>query len=107
MNELINHFQALYAIPNTLFMHYRKYDTTHPFSQFYNAPVSNDATKCKRNPTVSHEIKPNAGVLKLSSNIILQYLFFIIKASGYWDSQTLHSIAEHGSSFFRDEGAEL
>ena len=32
LNELINHFQALYAISNALFMHYPKYDTTHPFT---------------------------------------------------------------------------
>ena len=107
LNELINCFQALYIISNASFepkgVHISKirYNTSCHSSH---APINNDAiiTLCKISPTVSQEIKPNAGVLKSCCAISFYSICFsIIKACGYWDSQTA-SIAEHGSSFYRD-----
>ena len=95
LNELVNYFQALYTISNALF----ELKGVHISEIQYNtschrscAPINN-ATICKISPTVSHEIKPNAGVLKSCCAISFYSICFsIMKACGYWDSQTLHQL---------------
>ena len=63
--EWTNHlFSSIVCNFKCIIYAYPKYDTTHPFHSSNAPPVSNDATTFKISPTVSHEIKPNAGVLK-------------------------------------------